>query len=399
MKAKAILLLTSLTLLAGCAGHYDYPLYQARSRAYGKTLPLRVAIPYPDEALAAPDRDADLEAFIAANCGQAPTYISPRLEISRGLLDELRATRAFEALHWSPDSLDDYDLVAKLKILSGGKRFESDACPALLGPFRWELALYDQRGAPLLRREFTLAAVKIYARSPAAEFRKDEAVFLGEMTGAILGAAEELARKVPDTGDARAVAYMEKRAPELRKLGAGAAADKQLGRAYLMRVGLLEAGRLAEARSAEALQPVYDQAWLDVQLAVRGELKQLGENANRVLVESLTQLGGVARAAGIRPPKVLTAITGARAEAARSVAGPDGARKLVDGISKKLLPGDLRKLAAEAGVNEELAARLRAALQGEPAAADGERFAGCGKDTDCKGDRICVRGECVSPGK
>ena len=30
-----------------------------------------------------------------------------------------------------------------------------------------------------------------------------------------------------------------------------------------------------------------------------------------------------------------------------------------------------------------------------PAAASG--FAGCGKDTDCKGDRICERGTCVNP--
>jgi ankyrin repeat protein len=25
--------------------------------------------------------------------------------------------------------------------------------------------------------------------------------------------------------------------------------------------------------------------------------------------------------------------------------------------------------------------------------------AGCGKDTDCKGDRVCVKGECVEPGR
>lgn len=398
MKIKAILVLTSLTLLAGCAGHYEYPLYQARSQVYGKILPLRVAIPYPGEGLSAPDRDADLEPIITGSCRETTTYISPRLEVSRGLLDELRATRAFTAVHWAPESLDDYDLVAKLRILSGGKRFESETCPALLGPFRWELSLFDQRGAQLLRREFELAAVKIYSGSPAAEFRKDEAVFLGEITGVILNAAEGLAGKVPEMADARAVAYMEKKAPDLKRLGDGAGANEQLGRAYLMRVSLLEAGRLAEDRSAAALQPVYDQAWQDVQLALRGELKQLGEDVNRMLTENLTTLASVGRSFGVKPPKILNALTEAQAETARSVAGPDGARKLVDGISRKLLPGDLRKLAAEAGVNEELAAKLRAALQGETPSVS-ERPAGCGKDTDCKGDRICAGGECVSPGK
>jgi hypothetical protein len=163
-------------------------------------------------------------------------------------------------------------------------------------------------------------------------------------------------------------------------------------------VGLLEASRLAEARSAEALQPVYDQAWLDLQLAVRGELKRLGEDANRVLAESLTALGGAARQAGVKPPKVLGALASARAETARSVGDPDGAVELFGGLSGKLLPGNLRVLAGEPGVKAELAAGLRAALQGEPASLPAPA-AGCGKDTDCKGDRICVRGECVSPAR
>lgn len=400
IKLKHFYFSVALALLAGCgARHYEYPLYQPLSQAYSKVLPLRVAIPYPEEGLSAPDRDQDLEAVVNANCRETPTYISQRLEISRGLLDELRATRAFTTLHWAPESLDDYDLIVKLKILSGGKRFSSSTCPALLGPYRWELSLLDQRGLVLLKREFVLAKVKLYAGSPAAEFRKDEAVFLGEITGVILNTAEKLSRKVPDMADARAVAYMEKRGPELKKLGERAAGDNQLGRAYLMRVSLLEAGRLGEDRTTEALQPVYDQAWQDVQLALRGELKQLGEDVSRMLAQNLNMLVTVGRAAGVRPPKIIETIAGARGEVASSITEPDGARKLVDGISKSLLPGGLRKLAAESGVNEELAERLRTALQGGSAAPGAAQagFVGCGKDTDCKGDRICVKGECVSP--
>ncbi len=395
-KFKPAVILLNLFLLAGCVGHYEYPLYQVRSQAYGRTLPLRVAIPYPEEGLRAPDRDQDLEPLINANCHELPTYISQRLEISRGLLEELRATRAFTTVQWSPESLDDYDLVVKLKILSGGKRYSSETCPALLGPYRWELSLADQRGALLLRKEFELAEVKLYSASPAAEFRKNEGVFLGEITGLILKAAEELALKAPDIANARAVIYMEKKAPELKKLGEDAAADRQLGRSYLVRVSLLEAGRLAEARSTEALQPVYDQAWLDVQLALRGELKQLGEDVNIMLTENLATLVSVGRVVGVRPPRIMNVLAEVRGETARSIDGPDGARKLVDGISKKLMPGDLRKLAAEAGVNEELAARLRTALQVDSAASETGAVSGCGKDTDCKGDRICVKGECVN---
>ena len=399
IQLKKVPFFISLALLASCgARHYEYPLYQPHSQVYGKMMPLRVAIPYPDEGLSAPDRDADLEAVIKSSCRETPTYISQRLEISRGLLDEMRATRAFAAVHWSPESLDDYDLILKLKILSGGKRFDSSTCPALLGPYRWELSLLDQRGSLLRKQEFELAKVKLYSSSPAAEFRKDEAIFLGEITGVILNTAEELSRQVPDISDARAVVYMEKRDPELKKLGERAAADKQLGRSYLMRISMLEAGRLGETRTTEALQPVYDQAWLDVQLALRGELKQLGEDTSRMLAQNLNMLVTIGHAVGIRPPRVMEVLTGARSEVARSIEEPDGARKLVDGISKRLLPGDLRKLAAESGVNEELAGRLRTALQGDSASpgAVPAGFSGCGKDTDCKGDRICVKGECVS---
>jgi len=224
IKLKYVFFFVSLALLAGCgAEHYEYPLYQPRSQVYGKMLPLRVAIPYPEEGLSAPDRDEDLEGVIKSSCHETPTYISQRLEISRGLLD--------------------------------------------------------------------------------------------------------------------------------------------------------------------------------VQLALRGELKQLGEDVSRMLAQNLDMLATVGRAAGVRPPRVMEVIAGARGEAARSVAEPDGVRKPVDGISKRLLPGDLRKLAAESGVNEELAGRLRSALQGDSAApgAVQEGLAGCGKDTDCKGDRICVKGECISP--
>lgn len=375
------------------AGHMSYPLYEPQARPYGAVLPLRAAIPYPEEALQAPNRDQDLEPLINSQCAELPTYISPRLEAGRGLLAELRATGAFSALHWTPPALDDYDLVIKLKILSAGERFESPTCPGMLGPFRWELKLEDQRGAELFRREYELAKVRIYSSSPVANFRKDQAVFFGAMTADILGVAAELARRSPEIADERAVVYAEKKSPGIKAMADRAAADSRLGRDYLARVVLLEAGRQAEERSAEALQPLYDKAWLDVQLALREDLKRLGEKVKADLLESVSSLVSVGRAMGIKPPKVLAVLTESRAETARQAAQPDAARKLVDGISKKLLPHDLRRVAAEAGVNEELSAKLRAAVGMEEPSAAG----GCGKDTDCKGDRICVKGACVNP--
>lgn len=380
--------------LSGCmAGHMSYPLYEPQSRPYGAVLPLRAAIPYPDEELQAPNRDQDLEPLINSQCAELPTYISPRLEAGRGLLAELRATGAFSALHWTPPALDDYDLIIKLKILSAGERFESPTCPGMLGPYRWELTLQDQRGAVLFKREYELAKVRIYSAKPVANFRVDQAAFFGAMTADILRVAAETARRSPEIADERAVAYAEKKSPGLKSLADRAAEDKRLGRDYLAKVMLLEAGRQAEDRSAEALQPLYDKAWLDLQLALRADLKQLGEKVKADLLESVSALVSAGRAAGIKPPKVLSVLTETRAETARLAARPDAAGKLVDGISKKLLSHDLRRIAAEAGVNEELAARLRGAVGMEEPAIAG----GCGKDTDCKGDRICVKGACVNP--
>jgi hypothetical protein len=95
-------ILAALILLFGCgAAHYSYPLYTPKSLPYGKVFPLRVAIPYPEEGTTAPNRDADIEPIVTSRCPQA-TYISPRLEISRGLLEELRATEAFRVIHWAP---------------------------------------------------------------------------------------------------------------------------------------------------------------------------------------------------------------------------------------------------------------------------------------------------------
>lgn len=389
----AFLVLAGLGLSGCLAGHMSYPLYEPQSPPYGSVLPLRVAIPYPEEGLQAPNRDQDLEPLINSQCAEIPTYISQRLEAGRGLLAELRATGAFAALHWTPPTLDDYDLVVKMKILSAGERFESPTCPGVLGPFRWELRLLDQRGAELFRREYELAKVRIYSSSPVANFRRDQAAFFGAMTADILRVAAETARRSPGIADERAVAYAEKKSPGLRALADRAAADKRLGRDYLARVVILEAGRQAEERSAEALQPLYDKAWLDLQLALRADLKQLGEKVKADLLESVSSLVSVGRAAGIKPPKVLAVLTETRAETARRAAQPDAAGKLVAGLSKKLLPHDLRRIAAEAGVNEELAAKLRAAVGMEEPGTPG----GCGKDTDCKGDRICVKGACVNP--
>lgn len=375
------------------AGHMDYPLYEPQSRPFGAVLPLRAAIPYPDEVLQAPNRDQDLEPLINSQCAELPTYVSPRLEAGRGLLSELRATGAFSALHWTPPTLDDYDLVIKLKILSAGERFEDPNCPSMLGPYRWELTLLDQRGAELFKREYELAKVRIYSSGPVANFRRAQAAFFGAMTADILRVAAETARRSPGIADERAVAYAEKKSPGLGALADRAAADKRLGRDYLARVVLLEAGRQAEERSAEALQPLYDKAWLDLQLALRADLKQLGEKVKADLLESVSTLASMGRSAGVKPPKVLAVLTETRTETARQAAQPDAARKLVDGLSKKLLPHDLRRIAAEAGVSEELAAKLRASVGMEEPVPAG----GCGKDTDCKGDRICVKGACVNP--
>ncbi len=357
--------------ILGCgSAHYEYPPYQPGSLACAKTFPLRVAIPYPEEGLVSPNRDEDLEPIINSRCHATPTYISQRLEISRGLLDELRSTRAFQAVHWVPESLDDYDLVVRMKLLSGGKRFESETCPALLGPYTWELSLFDQRGNLLLRREMVLAAVKIYSRRPVAEFRKDEAVFLMKITGLILEISERITGNNSDIAGARALTYMEKKDPELKKLrdqAVSAAGNKKLGNAYIVRVSRLEAKRLTENRTTEALQLIYDQVWLDIQEEFRRELQALGESVNRMLLENLDLLtSGIDmyhHIGRIRPARIVDAVSKVRNEMTRSVTAPDGTRALVDKIPESILPGKFRKLAMEAGINEQLSREVRKAIQ------------------------------------
>ena len=52
-------LLAGVFLLGGCmsAKHFESPFYVPSSQAYGKLLPLRVAIAYPEEGIGAPNRD------------------------------------------------------------------------------------------------------------------------------------------------------------------------------------------------------------------------------------------------------------------------------------------------------------------------------------------------------
>ena len=410
MRLSFVSLVLGLATLTACGpAHYEYPPYSPQSQAYGKSFPMRVAIAYPEEGRSAPDRDEDLEPIITSRCKELPTYISPRMEISRGLLDELRATQSFQTVDWSPESLDDYDLVIRMKFISGGKRFESETCPAMLGPFLWELRILDQRGNEHLRQQLVLAKVKIYAKSPVAEFRKDEGVFLKEAVRQILQTTESMYAGMPDINGTRAITYVEKKDPELKAMRSQITAntdDKQLDRAYLMRIGVLEAERMTADKTTQALQQIYDQAWVDVQEQSRRQLKELGESVNQMLAQNLGLLLDSVNAAyklnpGVsRPPKILRAISGARGEIMQSVSTPDGTQKLLGTLSKSLLPGHLRKLAADTGFNDELGRQLQTVFQNDsnsspPPAA--EQIIGCNKDTDCKGNRICVKRECVNP--
>jgi len=72
----------------------------------------------------------------------------------------------------------------------------------------------------------------------------------------------------------------------------------------------------------------------------------LGEKVKADLLKSVSALVSVGRAAGIKPPKVLSVLTETRVETARQAAQPDAARKLMDGVSKKLLSRDLRRIAS-----------------------------------------------------
>ncbi len=417
MRLSFLFLLSGFAALSGCgSAHYEYPLYQPGSRAYGTFLPLRAAIVYPEEGRSAPDRDEDLEPIITSRCTELPTYISPRLEISRGLLEELRATRAFQNVHWSPESLADYDLVIRMKLVSGGKRFKSDTCPAMLGPSEWELAIFDQGGKELQRKTLVLAKTKLFSKSPVAAFRRDEQVFMKEAVSLIMPAAAQLAGAAANIQDSRALNYLAKRDPELgnmREQIAAGKADNKLSRAYLLRVGTLEAERISANNATEVLQEQYDRAWAGVQADFQSQLKELGENIHRMLTEKLSLLLNCVQAVqglnagGFRPQEMIDAASGARSEMLQVVSAPQDAHKFLGELPKSLLPGALPELASEAGLDAELVQTIQTAFApgasgaGAAPPSPGEiisgQLSGCSKDTDCKGDRICVKRECIAP--
>lgn len=366
-------LLIGLSLLAGCgAAHYAYPPYEPKAQPYGGVLPLRVAIEYPEEGRSAPERDEDLEPIVTSRCAELPTYISPRLEISRGFLDELRATRAFQVLHWAPESLDDYDMVVRMKLVSGGKLFKSDTCPAMLGPSQWDLVVTDQRGRELERRALTLAKTKLFARSPAAEFRKDEQAFLAGAVKAVLIAAERLAPGAADLEADRRLYSFEKRDPGLmalrERVAASNGADPLLEREYLLRVGTLESARVVEEKIIGAHQALNDKAWTDIQEQSRVQLRELGENVNRMLAEKLNiLLDGIVGASsilpGLMPAELQRAAALARGDIATLVGTPDGAQKLLGPVPKNLLPGKTARLLSDVAFAAELAKTLEGPLR------------------------------------
>lgn len=403
-------LLAGVFLLGGCMGakRFESPSYVPSSQAYGKLLPLRVAIAYPEEGIGAPNRDEDIGPVWNSSCAQGHTYISPRLDISRGLLDELRAAGAFKVLHWAPESLDDYDLIVRLKIVSAGKRFESDICPMILGPTQWELVVTDQRGNELERRKLTMAKVHLLARSVVARYRKDQQKFLGEAVRPILAAAESVAGGADDIDGARSIAYVDKRDPELKRMREQLAQESRqeprLAHDYLLRLGALESARIIEGKTTEAHQRLNDEAWAKIQEQSRRELKEYGENVNRMLAEQFALLlDGIVNAGlkagsirGLMPPELQRAAALAHGDLARRVETPSGAQDMIGALSEKLLPGKSARLVNDAAFGIELAQSLKGVLDAT-SRASAASAAGCGKDDDCKGDRICVNSECADP--
>jgi hypothetical protein len=411
MRSTILTLCAIAFVCSGCLRpeNFESPDYVASSQPSSKTYPLRVAVAYPDEGLSAPNRDEDIQPIISASCAQGHTYISPRLDISRGLIDELRATKAFEAAHWAPESLDDYDLVVRLKIVDGGERFKSDTCPMLLGPFKWELVVADQKGAELHRSVLTQAKVDLYARGVVQQYRKDEKVFLAQALQPILEAADKMAAAAPDARAARILAYVDKRAPELQavreKLASGE--DPALERSYLQQLAALESARIVEEKAIESHQALDDKAWIDLQEQSRQELKAYGENVRQMIRDNFLMLFSDIANAGVqvgmahgKPEALLKARTDARGDLAKRFEAPDGVQGLLGALPKGLLPGKSKQLIADTAFGVDLANKLRKSLTAsdsdqDAGAAGGQT--GCDKDTDCKGDRICIDRVCTAP--
>jgi hypothetical protein len=471
----ALCLALGATALFGCgAAHFEYPLYTPRAQPHGTTLPVRVAIAYPDEGRAPGDRDEDLEPIITKQCDATNNYVSPRLENSRCLLDELRATRAFAAVHWSPESLDDYDIVVRLRLISAGPRRGSSNCPSFSGPYDWGVVITDRGGRELGRLAVQLARPNIYAVRVVADFRKKQQDFVAQIVPAVIAAAERVARAHADPAGPRLRDWMDRLDPDLpgmrARLESPALPPAQrppLEQDYLMRVAMLESLRLVEDQKAEAAQQLKDKAWAEVQAESARELKRIGERATAALQEAMGMLvmgmTAMARMPGVagkaRMPAALERATAsARADVLKLVDAPDGPEKLLglalrtkgpSAASLARLPKDdafrgqltkrlhalgrvkhpstdpdgawmrrYRRLvargveAAEAGDEPRRERPAADAPRRDHPAADAPRRErpaadeprrerpaadGCVKDTDCKGDRICVRRECVDP--
>jgi hypothetical protein len=424
----------------GCAAAFEYPPYTPISRPTGRTMPLRVAIAYPDEGRSAPDRDEDLEPIITTQCVQAPTYISPRLEISRCLLDELRATQAFRVVDWVPESPVNYDVVVHLLLCSSGERSESEKCPMALGPWEWEITVTAQDGVELGRQRLTLEKFSLYSVSVYTDFRKKQQVFLAGAVTLVLAAADRVARGEADIEAYRMVTYDDAHDPDLKGIRArllAATLDPSERQAlewdYLLRAAMLESLRVVEDQRIAAVQPQKDRAWAEMQQRYRMELEQVGVDTRAALQNSLSgalngALNGVAAASN---NSILTAVATMPGLQGAAGGSNDAVAKLVDapGGMDTLLAPAVRLQGRESGASlqlpsdPEFRARLLQRLQilgripdptGDPSGpwmneyrrlvagvvlpgdTPGLAFAGCGKDTDCKGDRLCVKGECVS---
>jgi hypothetical protein len=365
-------LLAGLAFLCGCgASHYSYPLYTPASPPFGKVLPVRAAIPYPEEGMSAPNRDADIEPIVTASCPQS-TYISPRLEVSRGLLDELRATGAFRVLDWAPESTDNYDLIVRLKLVSGGKPYASKKCPLLMGPFVWDVVVTDQRGGELDRRRLTQAKIKVFAGSPVVEYRKDERALLEKMVPPILVAAQWVAAR-SDLESARAVNFVDKRDPELKGLRAeiASAGNPALEKKYLLKLAAVESSRAVEEKTTEEHQKLNDEAWTAVQERAGKELREVGEQAQKAIAQSFQMLlGGIAGAGmipGVMPSALRQAASLAQGTFAQSVSTPSGAQSFLGGVPSVLLPGKASRFLTDAQFGLELVQSLSGAGQQPPA--------------------------------
>jgi hypothetical protein len=411
---KKIVISIILLTLIGCgigASHFSYPLYTPQSHQYPQKWPLRVAIAFPEEGRKAPNRDVDLEPIITSRCKETPTYISPRLEISRGLLEELHATGAFQTVHWAPQSFDDYDLIIRMKLLDGGKRFESERCPALLGPWLWELVVTDQTGRALDHRTLSQGEVDIMSSSPVANYRKHESSFLLEAIKPVMSSAKQLMREYPNIEARRTLIFMERRAPELKSLRMGlVSSSKQsldTGQIYLTKLASVEAIRQAEEAATEAHQKLDDKAWSEIQAQAGKELKALGEEVQQVIADSFNMLfSGLTDVSSLQkssPQELLRAMENAKMETAQRVEAPNGLQSLLSSLPQDFLPKGAVQVLSDVNRAGEIVQSVQKTLQ-VPASdvsslspAANSIQSGCGKDTDCKGERICVNHECVEP--